>query len=322
MSHTHARADRRTRGIVIALTATAALATTAIFISYLLDHYRLQPLTLAFWRDFFVGATLALVLGLRRPAALKLGWRDIGFFLLYGSIVLAVFNGLWTFSVKYNGAAVATVLAYSAPAFTVLLARPVLKEPFTVRKLIAAALSLVGCMFVVQAYSLEHWRLNLSGILAGLGTGLAYAIYTLASRWSARRFASPWTVTTYGFLFAAAALLTTQRPDSLFSLGAAWDGWLILAVLAIGPTIAGFGLYILSMRYLQASVASLVASLEPAMTAVMAIFLLGEWLEREQWLGAGLILLAVLIVQTEPAIAAPADPQAAAPAGDRQSPAA
>ncbi len=31
----------------------------------------------------------------------------------------------------------------------------------------------------------------------------------------------------------------------------------------------------------------------------MAIFLLGEWLDGWQWLGAGLILVAVVLAQTE-----------------------
>jgi drug/metabolite transporter, DME family len=307
----------RTQGVLIGLVGTTFWATTGIFISYLLNHYNLQPLTLAFWRDLIVA--LGLLLGLRfvQPRALRITRRDVLFFLGYGFVGLAAFNGLWTFSVKYNGAAVATVLAYSSPAFIVLLARPTLGEPFTARKLIAVALSLTGCVLVVEAYKPETWQLNPIGIAVGLGTGLAFAVYSLAGRWSARRFSSPWTVTAYGFLFAAGGLalahVLAQPPQAFFSLGQTWDGWGILAVLALVPTVAGFGLYTLSLRYLQASVAGLIASLEPALTAIMAIFLLGEWLDRFQWLGAGLILMAVALAQTEAGQRAP-QPESRAPA--------
>jgi drug/metabolite transporter (DMT)-like permease len=98
------------------------------------------------------------------------------------------------------------------------------------------------------------------------------------------------------------------------SLGRAWDGWLILAALALGPTAAGFGLYTLSLRYLPASVAGLIASLEPALTAVMAVFLLKERLEPWQWLGAGLTLAAVALAQTESPEARAAQPQSRIPA--------
>jgi len=71
-----------------------------------------------------------------------------------------------------------------------------------------------------------------------------------------------------------------------------------LLVLAV-PTILGYGLYAASLRYLQASVAGLIASLEPVLTAVMAILILREYLLPLQWLGAALILTAVFTVQGE-----------------------
>ena len=48
----------RFKGLLIALVGTMFWATTGILISYLLKHYPLQPLTLAFWRDLIVAATL------------------------------------------------------------------------------------------------------------------------------------------------------------------------------------------------------------------------------------------------------------------------
>ncbi|MBI3361119.1 MAG: EamA family transporter [Chloroflexi bacterium] len=289
----------RNKGILIALSGTTVWATTAIFISYLLKHYTIQPLTLSFWRDLLIALGLLSILRVWRPKDLKITRRDVPFFLVYGFVGLAVFNGLWATSVKFNGAAVATVLAYSSPAFTVLLAKPILKESFTGRKLIAVAMSLAGCVFVAKAYSAEAWQVNPIGIVVGLGTGFAFSLYTLAGRWSSRQFPSPWTVTAYGFLFAAIGLGLTQTPQTLFTMRTAWDGWLILIILAIGPSLTGFGLYTLSLRYLEAGVAGLINTLEPAITAILAIAILHESLDMKQLLGTGLILLAVVLVQTE-----------------------
>jgi len=152
---------------------------------------------------------------------------------------------------------------------------------------------------VVEAHRPEVWQVNWIGILVGLGTGAAFAVFSLADKWSAKRFASPWTVTAYGFLFAAAGLMLTQSPQTALSMGGRWDGWLIVTVLALGPTILGFGLYTLSLRYLQASVASPIASLEPALTTLMAITLLHRPFANIQWLGMGAILLAVVLAQSE-----------------------
>jgi DME family drug/metabolite transporter len=282
----------------MASTGTAAWATTAIFIRYLLTHYTLTPFTLAFWRDLILSLTLLAVFRLSRPQILRLKRQDVLFLVIYGGVILAIFNASWTVSVAINGAAVSTVMAYCSPAFAVALERLILKEPFTWRKGVAALLSLTGCAGVAKAYAPEVWRLNPLGLVIGVGSGLAFAIYGLAGRWSAKRYASPWTVTTYGFLFAACALALTQRPDTIFSLGKAWDGWLILATLSVGPTLIGYGLFTVSLRYLPASVSTVMASMEPALTAILAIFILGEKLEPLQWLGAALILAAVILAQS------------------------
>jgi drug/metabolite transporter (DMT)-like permease len=290
------------RGVLIALIGTVIWAMTGVFIDYLLGHYPLAPLTLAFWRDLFASLALFALLALWRPRYLRISRRDLPFLFLFGSGILALFNALWTFSVKFNGGAVGTVLAYSSPAFIVLLAKPLLGEQLTPRRLVAVALSLTGCVLVSRAYSPDAWQVNPLGIAIGLASGIAFAIYTLTGRWGERRFPNPITMMPYGFLFAALTLgllaITTAPPAGLFSLGTRWDGWGILALLAVGPTIGGYGLYAVSMRYLEASVAGLIASLEPAFTAVMALFVLGRWLDLEQWGGTALILAAVVIVQT------------------------
>ena len=309
------------KGVLIALIGTTAWATTAIFIRYLLTRFTLSSLTLAFWRDLILALTLLMVFRIWKPAYLRVGRRDLLFLAAYGGLILALFNISWTTSVQLNGAAVATVLAYCSPAFTVGLARWLHKEPVTWRKGLAAGLSLIGCVGVARAYLPEVWQLNPLGLLIGLLSGLAFAIYSLAGRWSAQRFASPWTVMTYGFLFAAMALglmqvlavflppaagdVQTAAPGwsglvpAFFSLGTAWQGWLVLAALSLGPTLIGYGLYTVSLRYLPASVATVIASLEPALTAVLAIFLLAEQLDWPQWVGGALILGAIVLTQTE-----------------------
>ena len=77
------------------------------------------------------------------------------------------------------------------------------------------------------------------------------------------------------------------------------NGWLTLIFLSFVPTVLGFGLYNTSMNYLPASIANLLATLEPALTAVEAYIFLHERMTLIQILGSLIILSAVLIVQLE-----------------------
>jgi drug/metabolite transporter (DMT)-like permease len=178
--------------------------------------------------------------------------------------------------------------------------------------LLATALAFAGCALVVRAYDPAVWRVNAWGILAGGSTGLFFAFLSLGGRWSRTQLPSPWTVTAYGFLFAALSLGLTQNLGTLFSMGAAWDGWAILLTLSVGPSLLGYGLYTVSLRYLPAGIAVLISAAEPALTALLAIAVLGEVLIGWQWLGIGVVFLAVLMAQGEGRVAA-AEPVRGAP---------
>jgi DME family drug/metabolite transporter len=287
-----------TKGYVIALTATTLWATTGILISYLLTNYAIAPLTLACWRDVIVSSVLAFILAAVRPSLLRIRRQDIPFFAVYGFLGVAIFNALWVYSVDFNGAAVATVLVYTGPAFVSIAAHWLFHEPLTRLKVLAVVLSLAGCILITGAYDPTQLQLNSLGILCGVGVGVGFAFYSLFGKLSAPHY-SPWTATVYSFGLGAFFLLLTQRPTQLFSMGNASLGWLTLFVLGAGPTLAGFALYTVSLRYLPVSVASLIATLEPVITAIMAFFLLGERLSTVQAVGALLIVFGVITLRRE-----------------------
>lgn len=80
-------------------------------------------------------------------------------------------------------------------------------------------------------------------------------------------------------------------------LGDSISGWGFLFLLGIGPTLGGFGLYTLSLRSLTSTVANLIATLEPAFTAIWAYILFNEQLNVIQWTGSILILTGVILLR-------------------------
>jgi drug/metabolite transporter (DMT)-like permease len=297
-----------TRGYVIALISAVFLSTTAIFIRYLTQTYQIPALVLAFWRDVFVVLALLPALGLLRPRLLKAGFKHLGYLVLYG-LVLAFFNAFWTLSVALNGAAVATVLVYCSAGFTALLGWWFLKELLGWVKLLAVVFSLGGCVLVSGALDPSVWGVNLAGILTGVLAGLCYAVYSLMGRSAAQRGLNPWTTLLYTFGFAAIFLLiinllpgglfpgTAPRWIDLFWLGDTLAGWGILFLLAAVPTVAGFGLYNVSLSYLPSSVANLIVTLEPVFTAVTAYIFFHEQLSGIQILGSLMILSGVVFLR-------------------------
>jgi drug/metabolite transporter (DMT)-like permease len=297
-----------TRGYLIALVSAGFLSTTAIFIRYLTQTYQIPAMVLACWRDFFVAFTLLPILLVVRPRLLQVKRRELAYLASYG-LLLAVFNSLWTLSVSLNGAAVSTVLAYCSAGFTALLGWWFLKESLDWGKLLAVSLSLVGCVLVSGALDTAVWTANILGIITGIFSGLAYAVYTMMGRRASIDGLNPWTTLLYTFAFAAGFLLianmvgggrlpgSATQPSDLLWLGKQTSGWLILFLLAAVPTLAGFGLYNVSLVELPSSVANLVVTLEPVFTAIIAYFLLRERLNPTQIVGSLLILGGVIFLR-------------------------
>jgi drug/metabolite transporter (DMT)-like permease len=292
------------KGYSIAFIATVVWSTTAVFIRYLTVNYQLPPLVLAFWRDLFAALALAGITLIFRPAQLRAGAKFLKFLLLYG-LILTLFNASWTISVSYNGAAVSTVLAYSSGAFTAVLGWRIFHERLDIFKLCAVLLSILGCVLVSGAYRPEVWQVNPVGVFTGLISGLMMAFYSLMGRWAAYKKVNPLSSLTYSFGFAAfflllvnlAPLFVQSTPGNLFALGPSALGWMVLLILAVGPTLGGYGLYTVSLGYLPASVANLIATLEPGFTAILAFIFLKEQLTSIQIFGSVLILSGVLFLR-------------------------
>lgn len=311
--------SKLSRGYLIAIVGTAIWSSTAVFIRFLNVKYAMPPLVLAFWRDLFAALALALCFVLFAPRLLRFDRRQIGFLWAYG-LLLALFNSFWTLSVAYNGAAVSTVLAYSSPAFTALFGWRLFGEKIDRFKVFFIFLSIVGCVFVAGAYNPQIWQLNPLGILTGVISGIAFAAYSLMGKASANRGLNSWTMLCATFFLAALFLLpinylayalrlTPQAPN-LLMLGNSLPAWGILLLLALIPTIGGYGLYNLSLTYLPATVSNLIATMEPAFTGLQAYLLLGERFSLAQLGGSLLILTSVILLRLRDN-AAPADKSAA-----------
>lgn len=305
MTETIKNPEKTNRGYFFAFISALFLSTTPILIRYLTQTYQVPALVLAFWRAVFVFLTLIIIFLLFNPELLRVNKKNFKYLIIFG-LILAIFNALWTLSVALNGASIATVLVYSSTAFTALLGRWLLKEKLNWVKILAIFLSLGGCVLVSEAYLTSSWQVNFTGISTGILAGLLYAIYSLMGRTASNKGLNPWTTLIYTFGFGAIFLLLANlvpgnflpgnaiQPNNLFWLGNAYIGWLILFILAAIPTLAGYGLYNVSLSFLPSSITNLIATTEPVFTAVIAYLLLNERLSGLQILGSFIILTGVI----------------------------
>jgi drug/metabolite transporter (DMT)-like permease len=295
--------QRETRtGYVITILAALVWASTSPGIKYLLEAQHAPALAIAFWRDAFIAVACFAGLLVFRPALVRVSRRDLRGMAIIGAISIGFYHALWVFSIVLNGASIAVVMIYTFPTFVTLGAWLMFGERIRWPQVLALGLALLGCALLVRAYDPAVLRISWLGTLVGLGTGLSHAGYVLFSQ-RAVETKSPWTTLAYTMLFGTITLLVlwlasgalgfsdaAQASNIVQAVGASALPWIALLVLALGPTLGGYALFTIALRYLPGRVASVVVMLEAPASVLLAVALLGERLEWPQTTGMILIL--------------------------------
>jgi drug/metabolite transporter (DMT)-like permease len=296
------RPQNRKLGIGLVLLATTCWSTTGLLIDVLSRDFHMTALQLSFWRTFILAALMALVVWQRQGwQGFRLSRRELALYIVNGVIGIAVFNVVWSNSVQVNGAAVATTLIYCSPAFVALGAWPILGEKIGLDRAIAVAVNILGCALVSGAYDPATLFRSPQGLLLGLASGLTFALYTLLSKITSRDSQrSAMSNLFYLFLFGSAVILPwglIVEGPTVLTPALDLTGWLLLALLAYGPTLGGYVFFAFSLKHLPAAVASLFTTLEPPITAILSLILLGRGMSLIQWVGALLIVSGVMGLQ-------------------------
>lgn len=281
-------------GIFLVVLATAFWSTSGIFINLVSKASGVTPVGLAFWRD--LGTFLVLFLGalVLRPNVLRVRRSDLPWLAAMGVFSIGLFHVMWNMNVLINGASVATVIQCNAPIFVTIMGRLLWREPLTWRKIIAVLLAILGTLLIARLDGLGGVQITLLGLAVGLIAAVAYGGFSLFGKKLSADY-NAWTILVYVFGFATLALLPLQ-----FGAPLPWPlGFNVLrdyAALVLLTTIAGFGLYTVALRHLQASVAAITANSEVPFAAILAYFILNERLDGWQIFGAVLVILAVVLV--------------------------
>jgi len=285
-------------GYLLAVVAAVLWATGGILGKFLY-RYGADPLTVVTIRAVIAFVTLAAILSVVDRRLLRIRRQDIPFFALYGLVGVALNYACYFYALRWTAVATAVVLLYTFPALVTLLAALFLGERLDWVKGLALGLTLAGCFLVAQGYDLVALRLNLYGVLFGLGAGVTAAVYSLFGKKALQRYDS-WTTVCCGFGFGALFLLVLRSPRTILAVSYPRPAWIAILALAWFPTLLAYALFMASMKYIEASKASITATLEPVVASLLAYLLLGEVMEWPQLVGAGLVLGGVVGLQFSP----------------------
>jgi len=228
---------------------------------------------------------------------LKIHLRDLWCFLGTGICSLFFMNLTYFTAMRYTSLAVAGVLLYTAPIFVMLLSALLFREQITGRKLIALALAFSGCV-LVSGLGTDS-RVSAAGLLFGLGSGISYALYSIFGRYAIRRGYGSWTMTFYSFLFCS--ILSLFLCDWSITVPVLAQPAELLWVLGLGfvTAFSPYVLYSLGLESVENSRASILASIEPVVAAVVSVAVFAEPMSLPAAAGIALVLSAIVLLSIQ-----------------------
>jgi drug/metabolite transporter (DMT)-like permease len=251
-------------------------ALTIAFSSILVRLSHTSPSTSAIFRCVYALPLLAVLVWREdrrhgpRPA------RDRRLALVAG-VFLGVDLLCWHRSIADIGAGLATVLANLQVAAVPLLAWALLGERPGRRVLAALPIVLAGIVLISGALEQgAYGRDPAAGAIFGMLTGLAYACFILVLRQSSAERRPP-----AGPLLdvTLAAAVTTLAGGVLIGdadLVPSWPGHAWLVTLALTSQVLGWLLISLSLPRLPAAIASMLLTIQPIGSVILAAIIFGE----------------------------------------------
>lgn len=282
--------------VLLILLAGVLWGTMGIFVRFL-GGYGFDSMQSAMLRLSSAAICLFFFLLWKDRRLFRIAPKDIVWFLGIGLGSILLMTVSYFYAISVTAMSVAAILLYTAPIMVTLMSALFFQEKLGGKKLLALFLAFLGCALVSGLGG--GGRISALGIAAGLLSGFAYGLYSIFGTILLRRY-HPYTVTFYAFLIAAAGSLLICRPRQAFlTLAGSGDFLrLLLLILLTGlvTAVLPFLFYTTGLKGTEPGRASIMASVEPMVAALLGIVFYHETLTFFSFLGMLLILGAVILL--------------------------
>lgn len=190
---------------------------------------------------------------------------------------------------QYASAGLVALLLYLYPVFVAILSAIFLKEKFTPLKITALALATFGAALTANPQG-GQW----TGILLAVSAAAIYSVYIIVGT-GVMKQVSAFQSSTVIFASAGAVYTTLAliRGPQLPQSGAGWAAVIAIVLIA---TVIPVVTFLAGLRRIGPTNASMLSTVEPIVTVLLAALLFGEVLTAEALMGGALILIAVLLL--------------------------
>lgn len=273
-------------GILLIAISAASFGTLAIFGRFLYAD-GVDTFTMLFLRFGVAAIFMMLILLARRErlAGGKILLQLIGM----GALGYVGQSFSYLTAIQYASAGLVALLLYLYPMFVFVLSIIVLRERVTWIKIVALVLALLGTALTVDPEGGQ-----LPGILLSIAAALIYSVYIIVGTNVMKHVSA---VQSSTIIFASAGVVYgVLMWVNGVHLPATNTGWLNIAGIVLVATVIPVVTFLAGLERIGPTNASMLSTLEPIVTVLLAAWIFSEVLKPIVLLGGGLILIAVILL--------------------------
>ncbi len=279
----------RISGILLIVVSAATFGSLAIFGRFAYAA-GLNVFTLLFLRFSFSALLMAGLLVTSRQALPR--GKVLAQLIGMGALGYVAQSICYLTAIQYASAGLVALLLYLYPTLVALLSTLFLKSRLTRLKVAALAMATLGAALTANPQGPQAG--SPLGILLAIGSAVIYSIYIVVGAGVMQKVSS---FQSSAVIFASAGLVFSgltalQGPQWPVNL----DGWLAVGGIVLFATVIPVVTFLAGLKRIGPTDASMLSTLEPAVTVLLAALLLGEPPQPLTLLGGALILSAVLLV--------------------------
>ena len=271
--------------------------SSGIFVRTLTQN-GIDQTTLLFLRFSIAIIPILAAIFLTDRKLLKISLSDLPLFLVCAICIIGL-NLCYNESMNTVPLSLAAVLLSLAPIYVLIIAYFLFGEKITSKKLICMALAIFGCVLMTGVLETSLKSIPLFGILSGIGAGLFWAVYLMASKKSIEMGNHTYTILLYSIIFITIALIPFTDFGQISSF-VSINPMLTILFLVLHSTFSFALPYILStlsLSYMDSGTSSILLSgAEPFAALIFGLILYGEIPTVLMFLGFVLTVTAMMLL--------------------------
>ena len=273
--------------------------SSGIFVRTLTQN-GIDSTTLLFLRFSIAIIPILIAILLTDKKLLKVNLRDIPLFIVC-SICIVGLNLCYNESMNSIPLSLAATLLSIAPIFVLIFAYVVFREKITRRKFVCMILAIAGCMLMTGVLESNIANISIYGIILGVGTGVFWAIYLMASKKSIEQGNHTFTILFYSIIIISIALIPFTDFNQISNF-VSINPTVTILFLIIHSTFSFALPYIfstVSLNYIDSGVSSILLSgAEPFAALIFGLIIYAEVPTPLMFCGFLLTLIAMMMLST------------------------